>query len=166
MQFSTLWIQDMLKFFLARSKKSRSFDYLVLFDLCHIFCPKRVFISHITVGLSLFVCRVFQVLSISMVSLKKYMNVLLVLQRLLCLSLEISFISRFLKISTPYLLLWNRLPHSSFIMFSSTRLLPWLHEQGAAGEAHGGRKCERRGHFATNELHLCLHVLIHKKHVN
>ena len=42
----------------------------------------------------------------------------------------------------------------------------WLHEQGAAGEEHSGRKCECWGHFATNELHLCLHVLIHKKHIN
>ena len=39
--------------------------YLVFFDLCYIFCPQSVFISHIILGLSVFVCRVFQVLSIS-----------------------------------------------------------------------------------------------------
>lgn len=64
--FSTLRIQEMPKFYLARSKDSELWLSSVPFALiCHILCPIReVFISQVTLCSSLVVFRVFFLLLI------------------------------------------------------------------------------------------------------
>lgn len=67
--FSTLRIQEMPKFYLARSKDSQLWPSSVLFALiCHILCPIRgVFISQVTLCSSLVVFRVFFLLIFTLI---------------------------------------------------------------------------------------------------
>lgn len=44
---------------------------------------------------------------------------------------------------------------------------PSLSAQAGRGtEEHSGEKCACGGHLGIDELHLCLHFLIHSKHIN